>query len=313
MWLRHVETGMATTSTAGMLERLTRELAARDAENRALLARQAASAEVLRSIAASPDDPQPVFELIARHARVLCDAQAVVVLEYDGALLHHRAIDGHEPEAVARLRQAFPRPAGPETLAGRAVLAGRLVQVRDLSTEPGFFQQGRDLGARTSFCVPLLRDGRAIGAVLLSRFEVRDFDAADVALVESFAEQAVIAIGSATALRELRTRTAELAARNGAFGEQIEHQSATIEVLKAMSASPGDAQPVFDIITRRAMQLCNGVFGGLFELDGELLHVRTVQGFSPDKVAELLRRYPRRPTGGNFLDRAIQERRLMHP
>src|SRR5580698_887112 len=101
---------MATTPAAEMVDHLTRALAARDAENCTLIARQAASNEVLRAISASPDDPQPVFELIARHARVLCNAQAAVVLEYDGALLHHRAIEGHDPAAVAELRKAFPRP-----------------------------------------------------------------------------------------------------------------------------------------------------------------------------------------------------------
>ena len=166
------------------LQKRTAELAARDADNRALIARQEATIEVMKTISASPDDTQPVFDLIARRTRELCDARAVVVHEYDGTLMHIRAIEGHDPEAAERLRQSFPRPPGPETIPGRAVLAGKIVHTSDLQAEPGIFQTGRDLGIRTGFSVPLLREGRVIGMITLSRFEVRAFDAAEVALVE---------------------------------------------------------------------------------------------------------------------------------
>ncbi len=112
--------------------------------------------------------------------------------------------------------------------------------------------------------------------------------------------------------RKVAERTAQLDTRNRAFAEQVEHQAATIDVLKVMSSSSNDTAPVFDIIVRRAMQLCDCVFGGLFEFDGELLHVRTAQGFAPDALADLGRRYPRRPTGGALLDLAILEKRLVH-
>src|SRR5271165_3468288 len=119
---------------ADRLELATRALVAREAENRALIASQAASSEVLKAISASPDDTQPVFDLIARHARELCDAEAVGVVEYDGTLMHMRAMESDNQEAADRLRQAFPRPPGPELIAGRAVLAKEVVHLRDAST-----------------------------------------------------------------------------------------------------------------------------------------------------------------------------------
>jgi PAS domain S-box-containing protein len=205
----------------------------RDAENRALIARQAATIEVLKTISASPDDIKPVFDLIARRARELCDAQAVTVHEYDGTLLHLRAMDGYSPEAAAGLRQAFPRPPGRESLPGRTVLAGQVCHVHDISADPEIFQPGRALGAKSGIGVPLLREGRVIGTISLARFELKAFDESEVALVESFAEQAVIAIASATTLGELRQRTAGLQ-------EALEYQTATSDVLKIISRSTFD-------------------------------------------------------------------------
>src|SRR5947207_2176704 len=109
--------------------------------------------------------------------------------------------------------------------------------------------------------------------------------------------------------RQLDERTAELAARNSEFGERIEHQSATIDVLKAMSASPGDPHPVFDLIVRRARDLCNTPQAGLFGFDGELVHLRSWVGIeaygTPDAVEDYERLFPMSPTRGSITCRAI--------
>ena len=112
---------------------------------------------------------------------------------------------------------------------------------------------------------------------------------------ENFADQAVIAMENARLLGELQQRTDELAARNSEFGERIEHQSATIDVLKAMSASPGDPQPVFDLIVRRARDLCNTTGAALFEFDGELVHSRSWVGTQAYSTPEA-----GKPTSGCF-------------
>ena len=124
--------------------------------------------------------------------------------------------------------------------------------------------------------VPLLREGVVVGTIALGRQRVQPFTERQIELVRTFADQAVIALENARLLGELQQRTDELAARNSEFGERIEHQSATIDVLKAMSASPGDPQPVFDLIVRRARDLCNTTTAALFEFDGELVHLRSI-------------------------------------
>src|SRR4029077_14067333 len=125
--------------------------------------------------------------------------------------------------------------------------------------------------------------------------------------------------------RELQERTEALATRNSEYGEQIEHQSATIDVLKAMSAPPGDTQPVFDLIVRRAVELCNAQSGGLFEYDGERVHIGTIHGLyehdgkllhvqslhgtetdnAPASLAAYLRQFPMPPKRGSISMRAI--------
>jgi len=299
--------------------RLLGALQARDADNRTLIARQAASIEVLKTISASPDDPQPVFELIARRARELCGAAQASVTEFDGTLLHMRARDGFDPATEVLARRHWPQPPDPANIAGRIALGGRVIHIRDLGTDTDYsaaaHEVARGLGSKSLLGVPLLREGWVIGGIVLRRTETGGFDDTQIALVESFAEQAVIAISSATALRELRARTEELAARNTAFAEQIDHQSATIEVLKAMSASPGDAQPVFDLITLRAPEICNGISCALFEYDGELVHLRSLRSSSytsPEASEAFRRQFPMPPTRTTSAMRALLDRDVSH-
>jgi GAF domain-containing protein/nitrogen-specific signal transduction histidine kinase len=286
--------------------RLRSELARRDVENRALVARQDASAEVLRAIAASPDDPQPVFELIAQRVKELYGAHAVSVAEYDGTLIHVRAMIGHEPEAAARLLAAFPRPPGPDTGPGRIIMTGKPEYVRDTPL-PGTIAAGRDVmqSSGSYFGVPLLHEGNAIGVLGLWREDFGEFNEALVEVAKSFAEPAVIAIAGARTLRELRNRTGELR-------RSLEYQEATIDVLKVMSSSTGDTQPVFDIILRHAMHLCDCVMGAVWEFDGKLAHIRATHGHDPARLSSVLGEYPRPPTPVTLGERSILEGRILH-
>ena len=258
---------------------LRRQLGERDAENRALIARQAASSEVLKTISTSPADARPVFELIARRTRELCNATRASVTEYDGALIHMRARDGYNSTTAQFGDHSWPQAPNASNIHGRVVQSGAVIHVRDLTSDIAYGEDSREvmrrLGSRSLLGVPLLRERLAVGSIVLGRPEVGGFDDAEITLVQSFAEQAVIAIASARALGELRARTEELAQRNSQYGERIEQQSATIDVLKAMSASPGNAQPVFDLIVRRAHELCNAPASALLEFDGEYVHVRS--------------------------------------
>ena len=183
-----------------------------------------------------------------------------------------------EPELLGGLAPAnhCPRSRQPRR-AGGARRQGRAC--RGHPRRPGL-RGGRDCGVRATHLlgVPLLREGAVLGTINLTRKRVQPFTERQIELVRTFADQAVIAIENARLLGELQQRTDELAARNSEFGERIEHQSATIDVLKAMSASPGDPQPVFDLIIRRARDLCNTEGGALFEFDGELVHRRSSCG-----------------------------------
>ena len=127
--------------------------------------------------------------------------------------------------------------------------------------------------------VPLLRDGTPIGAIVLSRPQIGGFSETQVELLQTFAEQAVIAISSAETYRELQARTAALAQRNSEYGERIEQQAATIDVLKVMSASPGDARPVFELIVERARCFCGADHATTALLRDDMLHLQAYSGY----------------------------------
>jgi GAF domain-containing protein len=288
----------------------------REVEHRALIARQAASDEVLRAISASLDDAQPVFELIARHARALCGAGAVLVTEFDGTLMHMRALDGGDAAMMARLADAYPRSPAPDFIGGRAVLTGSLVHLHHVLDEPGLLPFVRAVGEETALGVPLCRAGQVIGAIVLSRSAAGGFDAAEVALVRAFADQAAIALSSAATLATLRERTAELTRRNNEYSEQVAYQAATIDVLKLMSASPDDAQPVFDLITRLACEICDAPSSSVFTLEGQLMHFRSTffrEAFMPaEAVAAYRSRFPMPPDPDAPSGRAILTGQIVH-
>ena len=304
------------TRLVGAVSDIT-EVKRREAQNRDLIARQAASIEVLRTISASPNNPQPVFGLIARRACELCHAARASVTEYDGTLLHMRARDGYDPAAARLADQVWPQRTRPCTVLGEG-LCGGIVQVRDLESDPEYGERSRGhmqmLGSRSLLGVPLLRDGRVVGSITLGRAETGGFNDDEVALVQSFAEQAVIAIASAEALRALQERTAALGRRNSEYGERIEQQSATIDVLKVMSASPGNAQPVFELITRRALEFCGASGARLVEVEGGLRHLRALVRVDGETEADAALRqlYPAEPDQHSIDGQVILHRRIVH-
>src|SRR5271167_3157844 len=308
------------------LQRANAELQKRLDEYRAerdeALAREAALAEVLDAINRSSGDPRPVFQAILEKAMRLCGAAFGELHTYDGERFHTAALRG-VPAAYAEVRAKTSMSGQPGSGSARILETKRPVHIPDLMAEE-VYQGGLatrraavDLGgARTALAVPLLKEGAVLGLIMIYRQEVRPFSDRQIALLESFAAQAVIAIENARLLGELQQRTDELAARNSEYGERIEHQAATIDVLKVMSASPGDPQPVFDLIVRRARDLCNTATATLFEFDGELVHRRSAVGREAygklDAMEAYERLFPMVPTRGSITCRAILDRQTVH-
>ena len=300
---------------------LRQQLEARTAERDEALAQQNATNEILRAIARSPNDIRPVFDAIVASAAQFCEAEFSAVARFDDGLLHLVAINNMSADETAAFHRLFPRRPNRDFAMGRAFLHARPVQFDDVLTELDYDASTREVlqsvaGYRSALGVPILLDGRPFGVIGCGRREVKPFAAAQIELVETFADQAAIALDNALLLRELQQRTDELAVRNSEFGERIEHQSATIDVLKAMSASLGDPQPVFDLIVRRARDLCNTTQTWLHGFDGELVHLHSLVGAEaygmPDALEAYKRLFPMLPTRGSIACRAILDRQTIH-
>ncbi len=285
------------------------------AENEELRSAQVAGLEVLQAMAASPGQTEPVFDLIAQQAAKLCEAPIAMVGMVDGAMVHLVTQSGFDDAYTAVFASQFPRPPSSDFAMGRAILSGRVEVIEDTGTADrnGFRPPP---GPGSALAVPLMRNGTPLGVIAVGRRVTGPFPRNQITLLRTFAEQAVIAIASAETYRELQAQTAALAQRNNEYGERIEHQSATIDVLKAMAASPGDAQPVFDLITRRAGDLCNAPSVVLFEYDGEFVYLRsecgTASGSGRDALEAYKRLFPMAPTRASISCRAILDRAIIH-
>ena len=217
-------------------------------------------------------------------------------------MLHLRcASHGHDPATVRALRRQWPRPIAEDTVHGR--VAGAAKSFASATSKPMRATAGlsrdfaRVLGSRSLLGVPLRRDGRTIGSIVVSSAQLDAFDDSEVALIESFAEQAVIAIHSAETFRALEHRTRDLA-------ESLEQQTATAEVLKAISRSAFDLQTVLDTLIESAVRLCNARNGTVWVRDGELFRVRGVAGDAPGFLA-LFRNKPATPSRKSATGRVI--------
>jgi GAF domain-containing protein len=274
---------------------------------------QAATAEILRLIATSPDDAQPVFDAIARHALRLCDGVTALVVRYDGELVHLVAHENIAPDRVDRVVRSFPRRPERTFPMGVAVLDGRVVNVGDFQADVQFTGMATTReGLGSVIAIPLLQHGQPIGALGLSRRAVDGFSDDAVALLQTFADQAVIAIENARLVTELQEKNRALTAAHAQVTEALDRQTATSEILQVISSSPTDVQPAFAAIADSAARLTGAVVATLYEYDGQFVHLRALSPPTYPHVDQFRALFPR-PLAADFAaGRVILDRAALH-
>ena len=252
-------------------------------EQREALEQQTATAEVLQVINASPGDLAPVFEAMLDKGLRLCNAAFGILWTYDGTQGHAVALRGVPPAFAEYLTRA-PHPVDPGGAHGRLLSGEPSVHIADAAEERAY-RSGNprrralvELGrARTLLAVPLRKDNVYLGHFVICRREIRPFSDKQIALLQNFAAQAVIAMENARLITEQR--------------EALEQQTATAEVLQVINASPGNLAPVFDAMLQKATDLCAAAFGILWTFDGEHYHANAFRNVPP-AYAEFLRDPP---------------------
>jgi two-component system, NtrC family, sensor kinase len=275
-------------------------------ETREALERQTATAEVLQAINSSPGDLAPVFEMILEKAHSLCAVAHGTLLLYDGEKFRAVAVRGFPETFAARLRLGFVP--GPNLPHRRLLEGARFAQVTDWAEiDDPIARASVEAGVRTTLFIPLRREGAPLGYIAASRAEVRPFTEKEIALLESFAAQAVIAMENARLLGELRQRQAELA-------RSVDELTATGDVLKIISRSSVDLETVLDTLVETVARLCRADLSTMFrrrdERDDEY-HLVASSGFS-EEANEFFRTHPVVRGRGTMSGRVELERRAVH-
>ena len=284
--------GSSAASLQKQLAQRTRELGKAQKLLAEALEQQTATSEVLQVISSSPGKLEPVFEIMLANATRLCEANfgSLYLRERDGfriAAMHNA------PPAYEAMRRSEPlmdsaHPAF-QALLGRLDGTKETVQVTDLMSVPPEARGAlaKFAQARTALAVPMLKEDELIGAIIIYRQEVSPFTDTQIELVTNFASQAVIAIENTRLLNELR--------------ESLQQQTATAEILRIISSSPTNVQPVFDTIVRNFVSLCGSLFGAIYTFDGELVHFAGAYGFSREQFNATRAKYPVRVDDSSVL------------
>jgi len=285
--------------------RLFDEVQARTEDLRESLQQQTATAEVLKVISRSTFDLKAVLTTLVQSARELCDAPQGMVLMRDGEVYRTAMQLGYPPE-FERYILDNPLPSNPHSGAGRAAFTGQVAHFPDVLADPEYrLNEGQRLGGyRTLLSIPLLREGEVVGIFSLGRTEPDPFTPRQIELVQTFADQAVIAIENVRLFNEVQERTNDLS-------ESLLQQTATADVLKAISRSAFDLKTVLDALVEAAARLCKADQGNIArERDGVYQRVATY-GFSDD-YTEYLTTQPVIPQRGTAMGRALLEGKVVH-
>jgi signal transduction histidine kinase len=281
---------------------LEEKLARAQRERDEALEQQTATSEVLRVISSSPGDLEPVFQTMLENAVRICEARFGTLFRYDGKLFHRVAGTGAPAALVEFQKQRGPFRPDSAGVVARVLRTKQVAHSADSATEPNPGVATTIGGARSIVGVPMLKDNELVGAIVIYRQEVRPFTDKQIALVQNFADQAVIAIENTRLLNELRQRTDDLT-------ESLERQTATSEVLRVISNSPTDIQPVLDAVGENAARLCEANNAVIFRLDGDLLRQVASYGGVPT-TSHPTEGLP--VNRGRVTGRAVVERRTIH-
>ncbi len=267
------------------------------------LEQQAATSEVLQVIASSPGELEPVFQAMLANATRICEASYGTLWLCEGSGFRAVALHGALPSAFTeQLRDGriwYPSEAVAITRVARTL---QTVQVDDLSADQGYLDRAplfvaavELAGIRTLVVVPMLKESEMVGAIAIYRREVRPFTDKQIALVQNFAAQAVIAIDNTRLLNELR--------------ESLQQQTATADVLKVISSSPGELKPVFRATLENAVRICEAKFGNMYLRDGTVFRLAAAHN-TPSVLVEERKRAPLRPAG--LLGRMVETKQVVH-
>jgi GAF domain-containing protein len=276
-------------------------------ELRESLQQQTATADVLKVISRSTFDLKTVLQTLVESAARLCDAdKATITRERNGAFYRTETY-GFSHEFMEYIKQV-PIEINRGSASGRALIEGRAIHIADVKADPEYtmLEAQRRGDFRTILCVPMLRESVPIGVLALHRSEVRPFTDKQIELVTIFADQAAIAIENVRLFDEVQARTRELS-------ESLEQQTATSEVLKVISSSPGELEPVFNAMLANATRICEAMFGGLFLYEAPLFRATAIH--SKQSYDDYLRRNPvvdLRENPGTPLDRVANSKRVVH-
>jgi GAF domain-containing protein len=264
-------------------------------ETKEALERQTAMSEILRVISRSPSDVQPVFDTIASAALGLCDAISALVFTFDGTLIHLAANANVHPEDEKAWRAAFPRPPSRETATTRAILTGKVVMIPDVLADHEYTigEMAVKTGFRSALSVPLIRDDKPIGAIGIGRPEPGAFSDHQIAILQTFADQAVIAIENVRLFNETQ--------------EGLAQQTAIAGVLRVISQSAFDLQRVLKTLVETATRLCEATHGFVFRPDGQVYRLAVAHGASPEFEAHIAR-IAVQPERGYLIGRVVRER-----
>src|SRR5712692_4384764 len=295
-------------ATGELLQEKTRALTQAHAHVTEALNQQTATSQILKMISSSPIDIQPVFDAIVRRAKRLLSGFSATVTKLVGDELHLAAFTTTSEAGDEFLKSRYPRPLADNPLSEQAVRDRAPCFASDTETDPRYSaaarERARARGFRSQLSAPMLREDRVIGVISVTRHQTGPFSTEEIALLQTFADQAVIAIENVRLFKELE-------ARNHDLTEALEQQTATSEILRVISQSPTDVQPVFDIIAERAVSLCGAEVSAVSRFDGTLLQLVALHNITQAGVEAVRASFPMRPDAQTTSARAFRDRALV--